>query len=142
MDHHQISGENPGVEHGLAPDPQGEILPLPASGVKGKVVLDALLRQDGASRGHVAHNGHPVLGSGKLGQGDGPALPGALGDDPGLLQVLQVEMDGGGGFQSHCVTDFPDGGRIALGLDAGDNVVIDLLLHMGEIRHNRTSRAP
>ena len=43
--------------------------------VKGKVVLDALLRQDGASRGHVAHNGHPVLGSGKLGQGDGPALP-------------------------------------------------------------------
>ena len=64
-------------------------------------------------------------------QGNGPALSGALDDDARLFQVLEVKVNRGGRFQSHRVADLPYRGRVALGLDAGDDVVVDSLLHVG-----------
>ena len=109
VDHHVVPGKDAGVEHGLAPDPEGKVLPGEAAGVEGEVVLDVLLGQDGGTGGHVAHHGDLVFGGlggaaaalrgGKAsGHGDGPGLALGLGDDAGLLQALEVEVDGGGGF--------------------------------------------
>ena len=68
---------------------RAKILAGPAAGVKGQIVLDALLRQDGAAGGHVAHHRHLVLLLDGLPQGDGPALAGALFDDPASSSRLR-----------------------------------------------------
>ena len=78
--HHQVVRQDAGIQHRFAPDPQGEILPVPAAGVEGQVILDALLGQNGGPGGHIAHNGHLVL-LGRLRQGQGTALSGLLADD-------------------------------------------------------------
>ena len=79
------------------------------------------------------HNGDLVLLRQRLRQGQRPALAGPLADDPQLLHVLQVKMDGGGGFQPHGVPNFPHGGGIALRPDGLGDIVIDPLLHLREL---------
>ena len=143
-DHHQIPVEDAGVDHGVAPDPEGEVVPTMATGVKGQVILDTLLGQDRRAGGHVAHDGDAVRllplrqrggFRGLLDQADGPALAGADLDVAHLRQVLQVEVHRGGGAQAHGLADLPHGGGVALGLDGGHQVVIDLLLHFGQTPH-------
>ena len=135
--HHQIVRQNACVEHGLPPNPEGKILAAVAAGVEGQVVLDALLRQNGGTCGHRPHNGDLVLLRQRLRQGQRPALAGPLADDPQLLHVFQVKMDGGGGFQPHGVPNFPHGGGIALRPDGLGDIVIDPLLHLRELYHVR-----
>ena len=85
--------------------------------------------------GHIAHNGHLVL-LGRLRQGQGTALSGLLADDAQLLQVLQVKVHRGGGLQPHGLADLPHRGGIPLVLDGLDDVVIDFLLHFGQLGHD------
>ena len=112
MHHHQITGQDAGIQHGLTPHPQGKILPLPSVGVEGQVVLDALLSQDGCAGGHRAHDGdaahgHLRLRRGRVGrrrsrcggrcalqrrQRQGAALAGPLGQDAHLLHMLQMKV--------------------------------------------------
>ena len=140
---HQIPVQNGGVYHAVPPDPEGEVVPAVTAGIKGQVILDALLGQNGAAGGYISHDGNAVRllplrqGSGGLGldQADGPALAGADLDVAHLRQVLQVEMHRGGGAQAHGLADLPHGGGIALLTDAGNQVVIDLLLHFGQTLH-------
>lgn len=79
--------------------------------------------------------GHLVL-LGRLRQGQGTALSGLLADDAQLLQVLQVKVHRGGGLQPHGLADLPHRGGIPLVLDGLDDVVIDFLLHFGQLGHD------
>ena len=47
----------------------------------------------------------------------------------------EMEVDRGGGFEPHRITDLPYRRGISLFLDEGGNVVIDLLLHSGQFLH-------
>ena len=150
MHHHQVIRQDARAQHGLAPDPQGKIFPVPSAGIKGQVILDAFLGQDGRSGGHIAHNGHLIFGRlafrrlafrrlalpGRLRQRQGPALAGLLADDSQLLQMLQVKMHRGRGFQSHGLADLPHRGGIPLVLNGLGDVVVDLLLHFGQLGHD------
>ena len=135
--HHQIVGQDARVEHGLTPDPQGKVLPGLSAGVEGEVVLNTLLGQDGGPGRHAAHHGHParpavqLLGHGTghgAAHGDGPCLALRLGDEALLLQPLQMEVDGGGGFQPHRLANLADRGGVAVVRLEGDDIVVDLLL--------------
>ena len=92
------------------------MLPGQPPGVEGEVFLDMLLGQDGGTRRHVAHQGHLVLPARRLAahNGDGPGLALRLGDVARLPEALQVEMDGGGGFQVYRLGDLPHGGGVAV----------------------------
>ena len=141
MDHHQVARQDACVQHGLSPDPQGKILPGPAAGVKGQIVLDALLCQDRAAGRHVAHHRHLVFLPGGRPQRDGPALAGPLFDHAGLLQLLEMKVDGRGRPQPDGLSDLPHGGGIALLPDTGGNVFVDLLLHLCQFLHTRPTFA-
>ena len=151
MYHHQIAGQDTGVQHGLTPDPQGEILPLPPVGVKGQVVLDALLRQNRRTGSHRTHDGNAAhrrlrllryggrrggrAGTLQRGQRQSAALSGALGQNAQLLHVLQMKVNGGRGAQTHSLADLPHRGGISL-LPCGlRDVIVDLLLHFGQLCH-------
>ena len=132
VDHHHVSGEDAGLQHGLAPDPQGKVLSHPAAGVKGAVVLDALLRQNGAAGGDGAQQGHLVAAVvGPVGDGDGPGLALRLLDEPRLPQSLQMKVHGGGGAQVHRLGDLPHGGGVAVLVREIQDKVINLLLFGG-----------
>ena len=151
VDHYQITGENACVQHGLAPNTQGEKLPVPTLGVEGDIIVNALLRQDGCTGGHIAQYRYPAGSIGcllhrrdllrdgggirPLHQGQGPALAPVLAQVAQLLQMLNMKMHGGGGLQPHGLADFPDGGRIALVADKGRDIVVDSLLHGGQFLH-------
>ena len=47
VDHHHVAGEDARLDHGLAPDLEGEMLAGEPAGVEGQVLLDVLLGQDG-----------------------------------------------------------------------------------------------
>ena len=115
VDHHQVPGQDAGVQHGYLPDPEGKILPGPSAGVKGQVFLHALFGQDGCAGRHTAHHGHPVgaalqllhNGLGAAHHGDGPGLALGLGDQARRFQSFEVEMDCGRGFEAHMLADLP-----------------------------------
>ena len=122
------------------------MLPGQALGIKGEVVLNALLRQDGGAGSHTAHH-RDLIGVGVLllrhrpagaGQGDGPGLALCLDDDASLLQPLQMEMDGGGGLETHSRADLTDRRGIAMFRGKGLDVVVDLLLLRSEFLHGLT----
>ena len=118
------------------------MLPCQSSGVKGQIVLNALLGQNGGSGGHTAHHRHLVgLLSRRLrrarvwaADGNGTGLSLGLGDQPRRLQPLQVEVDGGGGLEPHVLPDLPDRRGVAVLSGEGDDIVVDLLL-LGRERH-------
>ena len=56
-----------------------------------------------------------------------------------LLQLLQVEVDRGRGFEAHSLADLPDGRGVAVLLDKLDNDLVDPPLHIGFSSHSRTS---
>ena len=113
------------------------MLPGEAVCTEGEVVLNALLGEDRRSGGHVAQNGDLVTaGSLLLRHSDGAGLAFRLDDHTGLLQALEMEVDGGGGFQPHCRPDLPDRGGIAVAGGEKDDVVIDLLLFGGQFCHD------
>ena len=132
MDHHQVAGEYPRLQHGFPPHLQREVLSGEAVGVKGDVFLNVLLSQDGGARRHVAHQGHLILASrGAALDGDGPGLALRLGDIARFPQALQVEVDGGGGFQLHRLRDFPHRGGIAVFVGKVHDIIVNLLLLWG-----------
>ena len=119
-----------------------------STGIERQVILDALLRQDRAAGGDVADDGHATA-RGKLisrflrphrggrcflrllFERDGAALARALFDESHLLQMLDVEMDGGGRLEPQRLADLAHGGRIAVQSDALFNVIVHALLHSG-----------
>ena len=123
------------------------MLPCQSSGVKGQIVLNALLGQNGGSGGHTAHHRHLVgLLSRRLrrarvwaADGNGTGLSLGLGDQPRRLQPLQVEVDSGGGLEPHILPDLPHRGGIAVEAGEGNDIVIDLLLLGRERFHGRPS---
>jgi hypothetical protein len=127
---------------------RAKILVAAAAGVEGEIVLDALLRQNGAARGHVAHDGDayppgapapPAPPGGRMRvRRDGAALARALFDISGLLQMAEMEMHGGGGFEPHRLANLPHGGRVSLLPHAGGNVLVNLPLHFGKLPHHQT----
>ena len=132
MDHHHVVGEYARLQHGLAPDLEGKVLPGEAAGVEGEVFLNIFLGQDGGARRHIAHQGHLVFPAvGGVGDGDGPGLALGLGDAARLTQALEVEMDGGGGFQPHGLGNLPHRGGVAVFVGESQDVVVDLLLFGG-----------
>ena len=96
VNHHQVAGQDACVQHGLAPDPQGKILPGPTGGIEGQIVLDTLLRQNGAAGRHIAHHWDLIFRLRRFPQRDGAALAGALFNDACLLKPFEVKMDCGG----------------------------------------------
>ena len=48
-----------------------------------------------------------------------------------LTQALEVEMDGGGGFQPHGLGNLPHRGGVAVFVGESQDVVVDLLLFGG-----------
>ena len=146
VDHHQIVRENAGPHHGLAPDLQGKMLAAESLGIKCQVVLNALLRQNGGTGGHISHHRDPVCpgagllrhrSAGRSREGDGPGLALRLDDHARLLQALQMKVDGGGGLQSHGRADLPHGGGIPVLRGEGLDEIIDLLLLWGEVSHGQ-----
>ena len=80
--YHQIAGQNSGVQHGFSPDPQRKVCVAEATGIKGQVILNTFLRQNGAAGSHISHNGdlsgrrfvYLRCGRGGMRQADGTAL--------------------------------------------------------------------
>ena len=111
MDDDIVTGQNACLQHGLAADTEGKMLTGETLGVEGQVVLNALFRQDGGACGNGAEQGYLILAVVRaVGDGDGTGLALGLGDQAGLTQSLQVEVDGGGGFQIYGFGDLTDGG--------------------------------
>jgi hypothetical protein len=48
-----------------------------------------------------------------------------------------VEVDGGGGLESHGGADLPDGGGVAVIGGEGEDIVVNLLLLGGKISHKK-----
>ena len=123
------------------------MLPGQAAGVKGEIVLDMLLRQYGRAGRHAAHHrdlirrGLHLRRAGAAADRDGPGLPLRLGDESGGLQPLQMKMHRGGGFQPHRLPNLPHRRGIAMVLLEGDDIVVNLLLLVGELLHGRPSSA-
>ena len=75
---------------------------------------------------------------GRAHHGDGPGLALGLRDESRPFQSLQVEVDGGGGLESHFFADLPHRRGIpVLGLE-GDDKFINLLLLGGKRLHGRS----
>ena len=55
----RLAGQNSGVQHAILPDPQRKVCVAEATGIKGQVILNTFLRQNGAAGGHISHNGEP-----------------------------------------------------------------------------------
>ena len=123
------------------------MLPFQALGVEGQVLLDALLRQNGGTGRHAAQNGDAVggrltllgylVGEGSAGQGQGAGLALGLLQHTGLLQALDVEMDGGGRLQAHGGADLAHRGGISVLGSKLHDIVINLLLFGGKLGHNK-----
>ena len=155
--HHQISRQDAKAQHRLPAHAQGKILLVVSAGVKGQIILDALLRQDRAARRDVAEDRHLTareltllaggnahrrgFGCGRsvLLERNGAALAGALVDQPELLQVLDVEMHRRRGLEPQRLSDLAHGGGISLLPDGTHDKIIDLLLHFGQLFHRPRS---
>ena len=140
--------EDAGIKHGLTADTQREVFTVPSTGIKGKIIFNAFLRQDGGTGCHTAQDGDLVgvgvllLGNGAhggAGEGNGPGLALGLADESRLPQPLQVEVDGGWRFQIHRLGDLPDRGGIAMLIGKGQDKIIDLLLFGGQFTHGAAS---
>ena len=84
VDNDQIVGQNAGVKHGLAAHTKGKMLSGQAVGVKGQVVFNALLCQNGRAGGYIAHHGDLILfGQVFVIDGNGAGLSGSLSDQAG-----------------------------------------------------------
>ncbi len=129
VDDDDVTREDTSAQHGLAPDSEREELALSLADIVRDIFFDALLGENRDARGDVAHDRNAVDGRGRFRQGDCSALPRALGDHASGFQVLKVEMDSGRGFKTYGLADFAHRGRISLGLNGGNNVVVDFLLH-------------
>ena len=70
-----------------------------------------------------------------MGQGDGPSFSGADLNDTGIRQLFQMEVDGGGGLQSHRRADLTDGGGKPFLSQHLNDVVINFLLHFRHFCH-------
>ena len=79
-----------------SPRTRSKILAAVAACVEGQVVLDALLRQNGAAGRHIAHHWDLIFRLRRFPQRDGAALAGALFNDACLLKPFEVKMDCGG----------------------------------------------
>ena len=135
MHYHQIPRQNSSINHGLSPHPQGKILSISSASIKGQIIFNILLCQNGASCCHISYNGHPIFWRRWVPQCNCPAFASPLLNDTCLLQMLKVEMHGGRRAQPHGFTNFPNGGRIPLIPYAGDDIVIYFLLHTCQSSH-------
>ena len=120
--------------------------------VKGEVVLDALLRQNGGAGSHAAYHWDPVrpgvgflrhcpVGRGR--EGDGPGLALSFDDQTCLFQPFQMKVDGGGGLQPHGRADLPHRGGITVLRSEGLDEIINFLLLWSDSSHGQApSRRP
>ena len=125
-----ITVENAGIDHTLAFDMQGEqLVGLIAVGTEGNVALDLLHSEDGLTGGNGAEQrnieGLVVLIRSKT---DGTVQILTAGEQTFFLQLFEVTMDGGGGFDGEIGANLPDRRRYALG-DTLVDLVKDLLFH-------------
>ena len=107
MDDDLVAVKDSGVDHRVPAHAKGEAFAVVAPG---EIPLDILLRKNGQPGRHDADNGHPLL----LRQGDGAVFAAVDADQTGLVQLGQMIMYGGRGFQANRLHDFAHGGRVTL----------------------------
>ena len=142
MYHHQVIGQDAGVEHRLPPDPQGKELILLPAAIKGQIVVNALLGQDRRTRRHVAQDGDAVVFLRLLRsrEDDGPALEVPLLDQALLLKPLQVKVDRRGRLQPHSLADLPHRGGVPLLRDHCLQILINPVCHLRLFWHDQSSQ--
>ena len=107
---HPVTAEDTGIDHAVTPNPKGKAagFTVPAHGT-----LLILKGQNGYTcRYHTHHRDLTGTGTGDDGS---LATLGTGGHEQSLLlQLLDVVADGSRRPQTHCRTDFPDGGCVTI----------------------------
>ena len=120
-DDHEVAVEDPGLDHAVALDLEGEQIFLAEEGVKVEVVPDVFFGEDGESGGGIANEGDAggieVVGLGGEAEASGEAgdaFEESLSDEGGHM------IGGGpGGAKAEVGGNFPDGGW---GTGPGDRI--------------------